>query len=1324
LSTAPVPPDHDDHSIPEPPRPRRRLAKTIVFIAGALLILTAALTIGIVALLHNQSFRQRVLGVALPAISRRLGMEVRIRDFSVHWSLATPLLSIENLVVDGAPPSRLLSIDHAEVGIQIVSILEGKWHFNEVTIDHPVLRLHVNEDGSTNFVTGRGPSTNVFDLGIRQLLVRQGELYYNDARRDFEATLQGMELQSRFDPQPKKYSGRLSYRNGRIRFRDWNPLVHSLETEFEATPEMLGIAHCTLITGASQITVAATLEDYAHPNLKGTYQATLDSADLQQILNDVQLPSGVIRVVGSAQFRNDPAKPPIESLSMQGNVNSDSLRIHTAALNTELRNMSAEYESHAGDFDIRNLRAQLFGGALSGSYSMHDLAAAGQSELHLAVKNADLSAIQSIAPSEIRKQFRLSGAANLNIEATWRKAFEALVARGSGDLKGSLTPVGITNSSPVIPVAGGIDAAYSAAAGEITFTKSYLRTPKTAVSLNGTVSRNHSLQLQVQADELHELEVIATAFGLIRQPVGLYGSASFKGTVHGSTSQPQIAGQLSSPSLKIRGTAWRTLRAALDLSPSHLELRNVDLRSAENGGRLTFDANVGLNNWSYSGVSPFQINLDAARLNIPQLLSLAQLKAPLTGTLSARIALRGTPDKLAGQGTVVVNQATVDDETVQSLTLNFRGDGDSLHAHLDTLMATGSLQGDVTYFPLRRAYDGRIQATNIHLDQLRTVRTRGIDLGGIVNLTAKGAGTLDDPDLEFRADVSHPQFKNYKLSDISIAANITHRIANFVFDSQAPITIRGRGKVELKGDYPAEATLDTTSIPVVSLLAMYLPDVAGLSGETELHARISGPLKDPSAIAGQIAIPSFTLARGDLQIANTQPIQIDLKRGVLTLQPAAIHGTGSNLQLEGSFPLVGTGPISLAAAGSVNLQLVQIINRDFASSGELEFNINGYGPRTDPVFKGQVKVVDASFAAAGVPLALEKGNGVLNLVDDRLDINTFQGRVGNGAFAARGSITYRPSMGLNLVITGSGIRLVHPAGLQGSIDTNLTLAGPLQSATLRGQVLLNELSFSQTLNIEDVLQDLAKTRKLPPPPAVRNLNLDLTLKSVSEMNPTSRQLTLNGTANLRIRGRVEEPGLLGNISLNGGELLFRGDRYILNPGTVDFVNPSGIEPRLNIAAETRVKQYNIRLILRGPLDELRTTISSDPPLPPADAVNSLIFGQTTAPLAIDSTGHLGALSLLASGVSGTITNRLQRVIGISQLSIDPVLDNDAAGTTVGVTVRQRVTANLLVTFTSDPSSTLRKVIEVEYQATPRILLNGVFNQNGGFAADIRLRKRW
>ena len=1330
MSTAPVPPDYDDHSIPEPQRPPRRRTKTIVRFAASLLILAAGLLLAFVVLLHNHSFRQRLLRMALPAVSRALGTDVHIRDFSLQLSFATPSLSIDKIVVDGPIPSQspLLLADHLEIGLQIVSILRRKWYFSNVTIDRLILRLYVDKSGKTNLPKGGAPSngSSVFDIGIRHVLLRQGELYYNDNESALDAALHDVEFQARFDPQSKQYSGRLSYQNGRIRFRDLNPIVHSLESEFETTPETLTIMHCTLTTGASQVRVAGTLNDYLHPRVELTYQASIDSTDIGQILQSPVLPTGVLRLVGSAQFYSVPTKTVLETLSVEGNMNSTSLRIRTEFINTELRDISAEYLLHSGDIDIRNLRAQFLGGTLGGTYSMRDFAVGQQSELHAVLRNVDLAAIQAITHSSTRKEFQLSGAANLTLEANWRKASGAFVARASADLKGTIAPAAITGSFHGVPVDAGLHIEYSAPAAEVTFTESYLRMPKTTVRLSGTVSQRKSLQVQVQSDELHEVEAIADAFGLIREPVELYGSASFKGIVRGSTAQPQIAGQLSSPSLKIRGVEWRMLRATLDASPSHLALRNGDVRSADNVGRLAFDANVGLQGWSYTELSPFQIDLNAAGLNISQLMSLSDFKTPVTGVLSARVSLRGSKNNLLGEGRVTLNQVTVADETVESVTLDFKGNGDSIRAHLDTLLATGSLQGDIIYFPQRKAYDGQVQAKNINLGQLRTFQARGTPVAGTLNLTAKGAGTVDDPSLDFTADVMNSQIENYKLGEMSVSANIANHAANIVFDSQTPNVLHGRGRVELMGDYLAEATIDTAAISLVPIIALYLPSQAPeFSGEAELHATINGPLKNPSAIDGHIAVPTFSLAyRGNIELANEQPIHLDYRKGVLTLQRTGIHGTGANLQLEGSFPVVGPGSISVMAAGNINLQLVQIMNPGFASSGEIEFNVNGYGQRTNPRFKGQIKVVDASFAGSGVPLALQKGNGVLNLVDGRLDIDQFQGSISNGAFTARGNITYRPHVQFNVVMAADGIRLAYPPGVREGVDANLTLTGPLLSPALRGQVRLNELSFSESFDIEDALHEFARIRKTPLPGAGRNLNLDVTVQSVNELNPTSRQLTLKGAADVRVRGTVAEPVLLGGISVNAGELLFRGDRYLLKPSTVDFVNPSGIEPRLDVAVETRVQQYNIRMFFRGPIDELRATFSSEPPLPPADTINLLVFGKTNQPVPTDLTGNLGAVSLLASGVTNTITNRLQKIAGISQLSIDPVLDNDAQGAMVGVTIQQRVTANLFVTFTSDPSSTKRQVIEVEYQATPGLSINGVVNQNGGFAMDIRRRKTW
>jgi translocation and assembly module TamB len=1307
---------------------RRRRTKTIVYIAATVFIVLVGLLATFIVLLRNHSFRQSVLRIALPAVSRAVGTNVHVQDFSLQWSIARPSLSIENLVIDGTShePSPLFQADHVEIGLQIVSLLERKWYFNQVIIDRPVLRLNVDRDGRTNLPSRvrAEDGSNIFDLGIRFLLTRRGELYYNDRKIPLEASLRDVLLQAHFNPQSKKYSGTINYQNGQIRFRDWHPLIHSLELEFEATPETFTIAHCNLRTRSSQIKFDATVKDFAHPEAKVTYQASLDTVDLPQMLPRLPLTSGVVRLAGSAQFLDDPNRTTLAALSAEGNVNSSSLGVHTAGTGTELREISADYVLHGGDIDVRNLRAQLLGGTLAGSYSMRDVSAAQESQLHAVLRNVNLSAVHAITQPTTPKQFRLQGVANLTLEANWQKAFDALVARGVADLKGSLSPGDSLGGFHTFPIEGHLQIAYSAPAAEMTVTSGYLRMPNTTVTLSGTISRHQSLQIQGQSYELHELESVATAFGLVRQPLELYGVASFKGTIRGSTAQPQIAGHLTSSSLKIRGSEWRMLGATLDASPSHLTLHSAEVNSISNGGRLTFDVNLGLNRWSYGPDSPFEIHLNAARLNLSQLMSLTNSTIPLTGTLSATASLHGSNGNVLGGGTVNVNQATVFHESVPTLTLIFQGDGDSVRVNLNTVIATGSVQGDVLYFPSRKAFDGQVQATNIGLEQLQTLRMRGIRLAGALHLTAKGRGSLDDPNLQLTAYVLHPQVEQYGLSDLSLSANIANHVAQFVFDSQAPSALRGSGKVELSGNYLAEATLNSAPISLAPLFAVYLPaQAADLSGQTELHASITGPLKNPSAMVGQITLPTFSFAYRDIQLANTEPIHLEYRKGLLTLTKTGIRGTGTDVQVEGSFPVVGTGPVSLNAEGHIDLKVVSIVNPDYTASGEIVFNINGNGRLIKPDFKGQIKIVDASLSASGLPLALQNGSGVLNLVDDRVDIERFQGSLNNGTFTVRGNLTYSPAVRLNLLMAANDIRTTYPAGVRHNLDTNLTLTGPLQSLLLRGQVYVTELSFSQAFNLEETLYRFARMKRVLSG-ASGKLNLDLAVQSTNELTPSTDQLRLNGAANLRVRGTVNQPALWGTIRLNSGELLFRGARYMLKPSSVDFVDPFGIEPRLNIAVETRVKEYNIRLLLLGSLDEMRTTFSSEPPLPPSDTINLLIFGQTNQPITTESTGNLGAVSLLASGVTGTITNRLQKIAGISQLSIDPVLDNNQEGSAVGVTVQQRVTADLLVTFTSDPSSTKRQVLEVEYHATPRISITGVFNQNGGFATDVRIRKTW
>jgi translocation and assembly module TamB len=169
---------------------------------------------------------------------------------------------------------------------------------------------------------------------------------------------------------------------------------------------------------------------------------------------------------------------------------------------------------------------------------------------------------------------------------------------------------------------------------------------------------------------------------------------------------------------------------------------------------------------------------------------------------------------------------------------------------------------------------------------------------------------------------------------------------------------------------------------------------------------------------------------------------------------------------------------------------------------------------------------------------------------------------------------------------------------------------------------------------------------------------------------------------------------------------------------------------VNASINTTVQQYNIAMRFEGPVDKMRTAYTSDPALPPADIINLLAFGKTTEASAANPNppGNLGAESAIASAVSGQVTNRLSKIAGISQLSIDPTLGGSGSGGNQNpgatVTIQQRVTSKVFVTFSTDVTSTNRQVIQLEYKVSPRFSLSGTRDQNGGFAVDTKIRKRW
>ncbi len=1322
-------------------RPSGNWKRIIAWVTAGLVGLILLIVVGVAALLHSERFHAYLLRTAQEKATEALGGQVQMLDFALHWSGISPTVDLYNVVVHGAAPYSdppLLEADAMHLGVTVTSLLHKAWYVGDVRIDHPVVRIFADREGHTNLPPTKSEKpatqsrTSIFDLGIRHLLLQGGEIYYNDRKTELSADLHDLRLESGFELLTTRYSGTLSYRDGHVQMKGANPIAHNLDARFVATPEELRLESADLTTASSRFSIAATVRDYSQPQIHATYHALVDSSEFRRALNDPSLPTGIVQVSGVLDYDSRSNGPLLASVNTNGDVRSTALIVSGQNTRIQIRDIGARYSLSNGNADVTGIHAQLLGGALAGTLTMRDLTGAPRSHLSASLKGISIAQLQSelqstMGSSSVANQLAVRGSINATTDATWGNTMEDLLARADATLQADAQPAQGGTSTPIN---GSVHARYDGRSGQLSFDQSYAKTAATSVTLNGTVSRNAALQVRVNSTDLHELETIASAFRVPgSEPLGLYGQAALSATISGSTRSPQIAGQLSAENLKVRGSEWKTLRTNVAASPTQVRLENGELDSDANG-RVTFALTAGLQQWSFTKSSPFQVKVAASQMNVTELLKAAGSTAPVSGILSVDIALSGTQLAPTGHGTINLASARVDGEPLRTAKLDFQGTGDQVHANLNIEHSAGSANATLLYEPKTQAYTAEVHAPGIKLDQLEMVKARNLQLQGVLDINASGRGTLQDPQMQAVIEIPQFQVRDQAIRGLKLQTNVVNHIANFTFNSEVINThADGHGTIQLTGDYIVDASLDTQSIPLAPLLELYAPSQAGnITGQTEVHATLRGPLKDKTRLEAHVSIPQLAVKYKDIiELAADAPIRADYSNGVLNVQRSTIRGTGTQITFQANAPLTNDAPASMLVQGSVDLRLAQLVSPDITSAGELKFDIDSNGRRSDPKVQGQIQIINASFATVGAPIGLQNGNGVLTLTQDRLDVTQFKGSVGGGTVTASGGVVYRPQLRFDLAMAGQGVRVLYDQSIRTTLSSNLSLSGSFENALLTGQVAVDQLSFTSDFDVSDLVGQLGGDESPPPTQGFsQNVNLDVGIQTPGGLNLTSRTLSLAGSANLHVRGTAAQPVLLGRLNLSSGDLIFSGNRYKLQGGTVDFTNRSRTEPVVDMSVNTTISQYDIQMHFWGPADHLHTNYASDPALPPSDIINLIAFGKTSEATDANPTppGDLGAQSLIASQVSNQITNRVEKLAGISQLSIDPVLGSGTQSPGARVAVQQRITGKIFVTFATDVTSTENEVIKLEYQVNRRTSFNAVRDQNGGFSFETTFRKQW
>lgn len=442
MSAAPNLPPHYPEPPEEPRRPVQPIRraghnwkKIIGWIAGIVVLLIVGIVITVYVLLHNQSFHRYVLKTAEQKAAAALGTQLQARDFALHFHGISPSLDLYNVTVAGAQPypqPPLLTVDHIYLGVTISSLLHKTWYVDDATVDHPVVRVFVDQHGTDNLPQTKSSQqqshTSVFDLGVRHAQLNNGEVYYNNRKSVLDADLHDLQFQSAFDTSQTRYSGSVSYRNGHLKMENFNPVPHDLNAQFDATPQAFTLKNATLTSGNSHFILNATLTDYTHPKVQATYTSVLDAGELRRTLKNASLPIGVIHADGSLQYQSEPDTPMLALVTLNGNLSSSALQVITPTLRTNIRDIGAHYAVNHGNVDVSDMRAHLLGGELTGTMTIRDLTGASQSHLKAALRGVSLADLKSLMNSSSMRQVALEGTANADADAKWGKTFANLVA--------------------------------------------------------------------------------------------------------------------------------------------------------------------------------------------------------------------------------------------------------------------------------------------------------------------------------------------------------------------------------------------------------------------------------------------------------------------------------------------------------------------------------------------------------------------------------------------------------------------------------------------------------------------------------------------------------------------------------------------------------------------------------------------------------------------------------------------------------------------------------------------------------------------------------
>ena len=1361
-ATPPAP----EEPIVEAQAPRKhphRVRNLIVF--GALWTIAVLIAVvGLAAWVATTAvFQNRVRRVVIADLEKSTGGRVELKKFT--WRLTHLEFEADDLTIHGLEAPDQVPYAHLDrlfVRLQILSFFRAKIGLNYLEADHPVIHLIVYPDGSTNQPKPKHPSTGnttdeVFNLAVGRTVLNDGVAIFNEKQVPFNLAVNNLSAQVNYVPSRDHYVGTI-HAEDVVAQRGTDTPVHSvLDTSVDMGRNSVDLVSLVLQSGPqgkSQKTVlraSGTLDNFDNPHWQFSMKGAIDALEIRALTGTPGLAGGTAQLEATGNGNT-------AQFVVDGNVRISGGAYRTGSVNAS--GITADAVAHVTQdlIAVTRIHARLAtGGLVTGEMKITnwETATAGpeQGAIRTQLSGFTLdSLLNTVAPQKFRRLgFDTSAAGTANVN--WTGSPENLVGAVNINLVPPHTP-----SPNEVPVNGVVDAEYMNRSGSVMVQAFDIHTPASEIQITGSIgvvpmTRKSQIDASLVTRNIAEFNPILAAFGISAPgqptpiPAQLHGEAQFHGTVTGSLDSPEFRGHLQATDFNIV-PAGPPLTAQ---AASNLHFDSLTTDAAYRAGSLSVSVGTlvqGKTTIQFSGdvhgpaKEPRELFADSSAIHasvgvknadIAQWMGLTGKTYPVSGTLNLHAQTDGTIGNLNGSGQISLTGGAAYGEQYRSLTSDVQFQGKEVSAsHLAFAMDGGRVTGDGGYNFAAKTAHFNLQGSGFELAHIKRLANEQYPVLGTVDFSAKGSGTIEDPTLEASLHVHNLQLAREFSGSVDADAHTQGRALELRVNSHLNTShLQLTGETQLTGEYQTRAELKIDGFNIDPLLRTF--SVTGIRGSSSIagDVTVSGPLKQPRLLNGDLRLSQFAVTLEDVPIHSDGELHATLRNGVFQMDPLHIVGTDTDLRTEGSIGVFDKPrPIHGSAKGSINMSLAQTLDTDILSSGHVDFSMNAEGTVENPDLTGNVKFTNVNVALEDYVNGLSRMNGELVFDQDRLDFKNVTAYSGGGLIKVGGFVTYHHGLYGDLTADAKDVRIRYPEGVTSTASAQIHVQGNQASMLVSGKVMLTGFSINPDVDFASLANSSGVS--LPPNPQspTNKVRLDIRITSAPSLNFQNSFARLAGNVELAVRGTLAQPTVLGRVTITEGRATFNGEKFELQHGEIYFSNPVRIQPVLDLTATTTVENYTITIALQGTTTKLNPTFRSEPPLSEQDIFSLLAMGRTQEEQQIYSTEqqqagvNSTADSLLGGALNATISNRIQKLFGGGSVRIDPTFVSGVGNATARITVEEPISKTATLTYATNVNSTAEQLIQGEWRMTPDFSVVAVRDESGVFSLIFRLHRRY